>query len=173
MVNVPPVPPSLRSFTTALIAAQARFVVVGGFAVIAHRFVRATKDVDVLIPDDAPNDRSCILALSRIGGVRLRDAAPLDQRHLLGVAHLRVFTPDAGTIDLIREGEPPLDFATVALHGLRADLGEGEFLIAGLRSIVAFKRLANRPEDRLDLEKLAEIHGDLPIDLIPGLDDAG
>ena len=31
--------------------------VVGGFAVIANRFVRATEDIDFLVPDDAENDR--------------------------------------------------------------------------------------------------------------------
>jgi hypothetical protein len=43
--------------------------------------------------------------------------------------------------------------------------------VAGLRSIVGFKRLADRPRDRNDLIGLAEIHGELPIDPIPGLDD--
>jgi hypothetical protein len=43
-------------------------------------------------------------------------------------------------------------------------------LIAGLASLVGFKRLSNRPHDRRDLEELAEIHGELPIEPIPGLD---
>jgi hypothetical protein len=51
-----------------------------------------------------------------------------------------------------------------------ADYGEAEFLVAGLRSIVGFKRLSDRPRDRNDLIGLAEIHGELPIDPIPGLD---
>ncbi len=45
-----------------------------------------------------------------------------------------------------------------------------EFLVAGLSSIVGFKRLAGRPRDRNDLIGLAEIHGELPIEPIPGLD---
>lgn len=170
-MSVPPVPPSLRSFTATLISGGVRFVVVGGFAVIANGFVRATKDVDVLIPDDETNDRRCIQALRGLGAARLRDSTAVEDPHLLGVAHLRVIAPGAGVLDLIREGEPPLDFATVAAGALHADLGDGEFSLAGLRSVVAFKRLADRPVDRLDLERLAEIHGELPIDPIPGLDD--
>ncbi len=42
--------------------------------------------------------------------------------------------------------------------------------VAGLRSIVGFKRLSDRPRDRNDLLGLAEIHGELPEDKIPGLD---
>lgn len=54
---------------------------------------------------------------------------------------------------------------------MRADYGGVEFLVAGLSSIVGFKRLADRPRDRNDLIGLEEIHGDLPIEKIPGLDN--
>lgn len=82
--------PKLDEAVAALAAETARFVVIGGFAVIANRHVRATEDVD--------------------------------------------------------------------------------FLVAELRSIVGFKRLADRPRDRNDLLALEEIHGKLPVDPIPGLD---
>ena len=52
-----------------------------------------------------------------------------------------------------------------------ADYGGVEFRVAGLSSIVAFKRLAGRPRDRNDLAELEEIHGELPIEPLPGLDD--
>jgi hypothetical protein len=45
-----------------------------------------------------------------------------------------------------------------------------EVPIAGLRSIVGFKRLAGRPRDRNDLIALEEIHGKLPDDPLPGCD---
>jgi hypothetical protein len=39
-----------------------------------------------------------------------------------------------------------------------------------LPSIVGFKRLGGRPQDRLDLSELEALHGELPIGPIPGLD---
>ena len=162
--------PELDAVAGALVAAGAGFVVVGGFAVIANRFVRATEDIDVLIPDDEKNDRRLIAALRGINGVRQRDHEPLTDSHLHGHEHLRALT-DAGLVDLFRGGAPPLDFATVASHAITADYGSVSFRVAGLRSVVGFKRLADRPQDRLDLERLREIHGELPIDPIPGLDD--
>ncbi|HEY2334021.1 MAG TPA: hypothetical protein VGH58_03295 [Solirubrobacterales bacterium] len=42
--------------------------------------------------------------------------------------------------------------------------------MAALSSIVGFKRLANRGQDRVDLEALERANGKLPIDPIPGLD---
>lgn len=161
--------PELDVAAAAMVAEGGRFVVVGGFAVIANRFVRATEDVDFLVPDDAENDLCVLAALRRLGAVRLRDEEPLQDEHLLGQAHLRVAT-EAGIIDVLRGGLPPLDYETVEKEAMRADFGDVEFLVAGLRSIVGFKRLADRPRDRNDLIGLAEIHGELPVDRIPGLD---
>jgi hypothetical protein len=161
--------PELDVAVGAMLAENACFVVVGGFSVIANRFIRATEDIDFLVPDDVDNDRRVLAALLRLDGVRLRDDAPLSDEHLLGKTHLRAKTR-AGVIDILRGGLPPLDYDTVAERAMRAEDGELEFLVAGLASIVGFKRLAGRPQDRNDLERLAEIHGDLPIDPIPGLD---
>jgi hypothetical protein len=106
-----------------------------------------------------------LAALGRLHGVRHRDSEALRDEHLLGQTHLRART-DAGVIDVMRGGLPPLDFETVEAEAVSADYGGVEFLVAGLRSIVGFKRLSNRPRDRNDLIGLAEIHGELPIDPI-------
>lgn len=163
--------PKLDVAATAMVAEGARFIVVGGFAVIANRFIRATEDVDFLVPDDMDNDRRILGALRRLDSVRLRDGAALSDEHLLGCTHLRVRSK-AGIIDILRGGLPPLDFETVERHAIPAAYDGVEFRLAGLRSIVGFKRLADRPRDRNNLLGLEEIHGELPIDPIPGLDDA-
>jgi hypothetical protein len=165
-----PPSPRLDSVVEALNAAHARFVVIGGFAVIAHRYVRATVDCDLLIPEDADNDERIVTALKKLGARRASDGAPVQPELLRGAEHLRVLS-DAGLVDLLREGVPPLDFDTVTAGALTADYGTGTFLIAGLGSLVAFKRLAGRPQDQRDLEALAEIHGELPVEPVPGLDD--
>ncbi len=161
--------PELDVAVTAMVSEGARFVVVGGFAVIANRFVRATEDIDFLVPDSAENDRRVLAALLKLGGVRLRDQVSLSEEHLIGQVHLRAMT-HAGVIDIIRGGLAPLDYDTVEQRAIRADYGGVEFLLAGLSSIVGFKRLADRPRDRNDLIGLEEIHGELPFDPIPGVD---
>jgi hypothetical protein len=161
--------PELDVAVTAMVAEGARFVVIGGFAVIANRFIRATEDIDFLAPDDIDNDRRVLAALVELGGVRFRDDAPLCDEHLLGNDHLRTKT-SAGIIDILRGGLPPLDYDTVEQRAMPAENGEIEFLVAGLSSIVGFKRLADRPRDRNDLIGLTEIHGELPTEPIPGLD---
>ena len=78
--------PELDVAAAAMHAAGADFVVVGGFAVIANRFVRATEDIDFLVPDDPSNDRRVLAALRGLGAVRFRDDQPLLDEHLLGQA---------------------------------------------------------------------------------------
>lgn len=153
-----------------MVAEGARFVVIGGFAVIANRYVRATEDIDFLVPDSAQNDRRVIAALTRLNGVRVDGGEPIADEHLTGRAHLRAST-SAGLVDVIRGGLPPLDYETVEARAMLADYGGVEFCVAGLSSVVAFKRLAGRPRDRNDLAELEEIHGELPIEPLPGLDD--
>jgi hypothetical protein len=166
----PPPDPQLDAVTGALLGTGAAFVVIGGFAVIAHDYVRATEDVDLLIPADDANDERCSSALAQLDARWANDGSPLTRRPVTGRAHSRLLT-SAGLVDLLREGEPPLDFATVAGGATRADLGDGEFLVAGLKSLVSFKRLAGRPRDRLDLEELRARHGELPTEHVPGLDE--
>jgi hypothetical protein len=162
--------PELDVAAHALLAEHARFVVVGGFSVIANRFVRATEDIDFLVPDDdEDNDRRVLAALRQLDGVRLRDDAPLNDEHLIGKTHLRARTR-AGVIDIMRGGLPPLDYVTVEQRAMPAEYDGAEFLVAGLASVVGFKRLAGRPRDRNDLIGLEGIHGELPIEPIPGLD---
>lgn len=162
--------PELDVAARAMLAEHVRFVVVGGFSVIANRFVRATEDIDFLVPDDdEDNDRRVLAALRKLDGVRLRDDAPLDEEHLIGKTHLRART-SAGIIDIMRGGLPPLDYETVEERAIPAEYDGSEFLVAGLASIVGFKRLAGRPRDRNDLIGLEGVHGELPIEPIPGLD---
>jgi hypothetical protein len=50
----------------ALNAAGVRYVLIGGFAVILHGFVRTTKDIDLLVDPSADNVRAVRLALAAL-----------------------------------------------------------------------------------------------------------
>ena len=53
----PPESPDLVGVITAANQAELPYVIIGGFAVIANQYVRATEDVDLLISDDRALDR--------------------------------------------------------------------------------------------------------------------
>jgi hypothetical protein len=75
-----------------------------------------------------------------------------------------------GIVDILRGRLPPLDYATVSERALLTDVVGEQAPIAAPRSVVGFRRLAGRPRDRNDLEELEALHGELPVDAIPGLD---
>ncbi|HEU0018953.1 MAG TPA: hypothetical protein VFQ14_01550 [Thermoleophilaceae bacterium] len=145
------------------------YVVIGGFSVVANGYLRATEDSDLLVPDGPDTDQAIARFLDLADARRLRDSKVLALAEISTVDHLRVTTRH-GIVDLLRGGAPPLDFDTVANAAFEIDLKGQKVRIAGLRSVVGFKRLADRPRDRNDLAELESLHGDLPIDPIPGLD---
>jgi hypothetical protein len=145
------------------------YVVIGGFSVIAHGYVRATRDSDLLVPDGADADEAIHRFLERVDAARLSDGRRLAPGDIVGTDHLRVRSR-RGIIDVLRGGLPPLDYDTVAGDAVMLDRGGEQAPFASLRSIVGFKRLAGRGQDRLDLENLERVNGELPIDPIPGLD---
>ncbi len=161
--------PDLAGVVTDADAVGLRYVVIGGFSVILHGYVRATKDSDLLVPDGPEADAAVLRFLRRIDARRFQDDRILGEEDVAGGHHLRVNSRH-GIIDVMRGGLPPLDYETVSA---RADTVEWEgqrIRFAALPSIVGFKRLAGRPQDRLDLSELEALYGELPIDPIPGLD---
>lgn len=145
------------------------YVVIGGFSVIANGFLRATKDSDLLVPDSPETDAAILRFLDRAEAARLSDGKTLVANDVAEAHHLRVKSRH-GIVDIMRGGLPPLDYETVARDAIEAEVGGQPTRLASLRSIVGFKRLAGRPQDRRDLEELEAFHGELPIDPIPGLD---
>lgn len=161
--------PDLSGVVADANASGLDYVVIGGFAVIAHGYFRATKDSDLLVPDGPETDEAILRFFGRIGATRFSDGKVLTAEDVAG-AHLRVDSRH-GVIDIMRGGLPPLDYETVAARAVEGSWRESPFRVASLRSLVGFKRLANRLGDRVDLERLEQVNGELPIDPIPSLDE--
>jgi hypothetical protein len=161
--------PDLAGVVADADAVGLEHVVIGGFSVILHGYVRATKDSDLLVPDGPEADAAVLRFLQRIDARRFRDDRVLDETDVAGGEHLRVNSRH-GIIDVMRGGLPPLDYETVSNRAETVEWSGQRIRFASLPSIVGFKRLAGRPQDRLDLSELEALHGELPIDPIPGLD---
>lgn len=170
MSHLEPSGPDLAGVVADANAVGLPFVIIGGFSVVANGFIRATKDSDLLVDDGEDADLAIRRFLDRIEATRLHDDAVLGKDEIEGAQHLRVRSRH-GIVDVVRGGLPPLDFGTVAARAIEGEVGGKPAKFASLTSIVGFKRLANRPQDRRDLEELEAIHGQLPTDDIPGLDE--
>jgi hypothetical protein len=139
---------------TALSAADARFLVVGGYAVGVHGRPRATKDLDVWIEASAVNAQRVLQALRDFG-------APLG-----GLVARDLEVPGIG----FKMGEPPsrIDILT-QIEGVRFEdawprrletsFGSVRCSVIGRDDLLTNKRAAGRPQDLADvaaLERLAK-----------------
>ena len=164
-----PTGPDLEGVVADANAVGLECVVIGGFSVIYHGHIRATKDSDLLVPDGPEADNAIGRFLDRAEATRLYDGKHLTPEDIAGAQHLRVSSRH-GIIDLMRGGLPPLDYDTVAQRAENTVWDGQAVRIAALPSVVGFKRLAGRPQDRKDLADLEAIYGELPIEPIPGID---
>jgi hypothetical protein len=161
--------PDLDGVVADANAVGLEYVVIGGFSVIINGYLRSTKDSDLLVPDGPATDATIERFFDRVDAVRLYDGKRLSRQDIGGAHHLRINSRH-GIIDIMRGGLPPLDYDTVAERAMHVDVDGQPARVADLRSIVGFKRLANRPRDRNDLMELEAFHGELPIEPIPGVD---
>jgi hypothetical protein len=161
--------PDLAGVVADATAVGLDHVVIGGFSVIYHGHVRATKDSDILVPDGPEADDAIVRFFDRVEATRLYDGKRLTRDEISGVPHLRVNSRH-GIVDILRGGLYPLDFDTVSGRAEQT-VWDGQIVrVAALPSVVGFKRLAGRPRDRQDLADLEAIYGELPIEPIPGVD---
>ena len=160
--------PDLVGVITAANEVGLPYVVIGGFAVIANQYVRGTEDVDLLISGDHALDDMLSRFLERIDARRAGRPVP---PNALATAETMRVDSRFGLVDLLREGDPPVDFASVSDAAINLIFHGQPARVASLASLVAFKRIAGRPRDQLDLTELERIHGKLPIQPIPGIDN--
>jgi predicted nucleotidyltransferase len=155
--------PAFDELLHRLVAADARFVVVGGLAVGAWGVVRGTKDVDVVVDPDIENlKRVAEVAVAAGGHVQQGEAllgTPISIASALSSGEQVVIETDLGQLDIVQglEGVP-------SYEDLRARSSEAEILgvtvaVCSLDDLKTMKRAAGRTRDLADLEDL-EAAGD-------------
>lgn len=156
---------SADTLLRALADHRVEFIVIGGFAVIAHGYVRATKDLDI-VPDPNPENLARLAdALSTLNA-RVRgmedfdeDELPQPDREGLALGGNFVLDTDGGRLDILQAVEPDLTYAELAPKALTVTALGREIRVCGYRDLVAMKTAADRDEDRLDLKRLREARG--------------
>jgi len=135
----------------ALSAAEARYLVVGAYALALHARPRATGDLDVWI-DLAPDNAPRVYRALREFGAPLEDLAVEDLTrpelvYQLGVAPRR--------IDILTS-LTGLDFAVAWSSKVAGWLGEAPCFYLSREHLIRNKRALSRPRDLADLEALGE-----------------
>lgn len=148
-------------------AADVSYIVIGGVAVGFHGYVRATKDLDIVPSPDHSNLERLAGALrtldAELDGAEDFDAAelpdPLDPDTLalggnwvmqtrLGRFDVMQWLNDTGLWEMLSPNA-----VEVEMEGLRVK-------VAGYDDLIVLKRLAARPSDLEDLERLRQARGE-------------
>ena len=141
--------PDFRDLFSALNAAEARYLVVGAYAVTFHARPRFTKDLDVWIDPEPSNARRAWEALARFGvpsrSVSAEDLSRPETVLQIGVAPNR--------IDILSQIEG-VRFADAWPRRAVADYGGCSISILSRADLITNKRAVGRPQDLLDVEAL-------------------
>lgn len=143
-----------------LVDAGIDFVVIGGFAAIAHGSVQVTRDLDICYSTEASN-------LESLG----HGLVELDAR-LRGVAEEVPFVPDGATLQrtqvlTLETADGPLDiladpaggpgYEALRRRALEVPIAGVVVRVASLEDLLAMKRASGRPKDLLAIEELEAI----------------
>jgi len=132
-------------------------IVIGGFAVAAHKVIRATRDLDIV------TDRSWAAAEWFARALQSLDAVPLSDPAIEWIPevlarpiNIRIGTPH-GELHVLNDtgGIPPFS----GLQSTTIVVGDVEIQVASLAALREMKRAAGRPKDLIDLAELDAIHG--------------
>lgn len=128
----------------------AEYLVVGARACWLHGYVRATMDVDILVPEDMENHERVIAALSELEDHAAAELTPQDFAQ-----NLVVKIADEVEVDVSTRAWK-ITFADAAPHALRTTIQDVTVPYLDLATLIKSKE-TYREQDRVDVERLRGI----------------
>jgi Nucleotidyltransferase of unknown function (DUF6036) len=131
----------------ALTAGGVDFVVIGGIAVMAHGFVRATADTDITANPELANLERLAAVLRELEAV-LPGADP--------IAGNPAFETRLGRLHVVQSPAGAPDYRELANRAETVELDDLQLRICSYSDLVTMKEATARDQDRLDLTALRE-----------------
>ena len=150
---------NLSELTRRLIEAQVEFVLIGGFAAVAHGATLVTRDVDICCRFSEANLMQIQTAFANLHPAhRSKPDLPLalTPEQCAGLKNLYLKT-DLGIVDCLGEVLGVGDFERVLEHSVELELPFGNCRILDLDALIRAKEAMNRDHDRLTARQLREI----------------
>lgn len=146
-----------------LVAAEAKFVVVGGLAVGAWGVVRGTKDVDIVVATTLDNLRRVAqVAVEANGRVHQGEAllgSPISIASALASGEQVAIETDLGRLDVVQGLDGVPAYEELASRATQAVILGVHVAICSIEDLKAMKRAAGRTRDLADLEDLEAANG--------------
>ena len=153
----------LRELLARLIEADVRFVLVGGLAVNAWGYLRATRDVDFVPDPDSDNLARLDALLRDLGGkvdVNGKLLAGGAISTFLRTGDRTLVATELGQVDVL-QGLPQVPpFAVLEQSAEDVDLGGLVVRVCSLEHLIEMKRASERARDREDLAALEAVQGE-------------
>jgi predicted nucleotidyltransferase len=152
-----------------LLAQNVRFVIVGGLAAQVHGSPSLTRDVDICYDRELENLQNMAVVLEELVAIRRAVPAdvppmpPLDAR-TLRAGNVFTLSTSAGDLDLLAMPDPGFDYERLRSNAIRVLVAGQDVLVASLDDLIAMKRAAGRPKDRIELEILGALREELDSD---------
>jgi DNA-binding LacI/PurR family transcriptional regulator len=160
---------SIETIIGSLNQAGARYLIVGGLAVVAHGFVRFTADIDIVLDPDPAAMRRAIAALTSLGyrpraPVPFEDFADAGKRQTWAreksLTVFSVFSAQHPATEIDLFVESPFDFERAYADADRFEVASGVQATFVCRAdLIAMKRKAGRPQDLKDVAELESTPG--------------
>ena len=150
---------NLSELTRRLVESQVEFVLVGGFAAVAHGATLVTRDVDICCRFSEANLKRIQRALSQLHPVhRSRPDLPLDltPEQFSSLKNLYLKT-DLGVVDCLSEVRGIGDFDAAVKQSVEVELPFGHCRILDIDGLIRAKEAMNRDHDRITVRQLREI----------------
>ena len=156
----------VEAILRALNDAGARYLIVGGVAVVAHGYVRYTADLDIVLNLERENILRAMNALEAIG---YRPLVPVKGAEFADEALRRSWREEKGMIvfqlvDLSRQGTrldvfvtEPFDFDQEFAAAKWEKVSEVQAPLLQIDTLIAMKRAAGRDKDLIDIEELRKL----------------
>ena len=150
---------NLSELTRRLIVGQVEFVLVGGFAAVAHGVTLVTRDVDICCRFSEANLMRIQQALAELHPVhRSRPDLPLalTPEQCASLRNLCLKT-DLGVLDCLGEVLGVGNFDEVSKRSVEVELPSGKCRVLDIDALIRAKEAMNRDHDRITVKHLKEI----------------
>ena len=150
---------NLSELTRRLISSETEFVLVGGFAAVAHGVTLVTRDVDICCRFSEANLMRIQKAFADLHPVhRSRPDLPLQltAEQCAGLKNLYLKT-DLGIVDCLGEILGVGNFDEVLKHSVGVELPYGKCRIIDIDALIRAKEAMNRDHDKITVKYLKEI----------------
>ena len=144
-------PPDFKEFLRLLNESEVQYLVIGGYAVSYHGYVRTTEDLDIWVAVHPENAQKLVSALRAFG---FSDPALAPDLFLQKPKIVRMgYQPMRLEITTSISG---VDFNECYQSRIVGELDGVQFNVINLENLKKNKKASGRPKDLVDLEKLKQ-----------------